>query len=242
MKVPGQLWIGKNNQLEKIAIQTLQEYFCLNAGCGSCIQCRLIETKQHNGCFWVIPERGYTRQDLEPVFEKIRFILEEKERFFFIFPQADLLTPATANSLLKTLEEPPTGYQFIFLTDRPAAIIPTIISRCVLFHKGDSTDQDDHAALKALFLEHDITKIIDFGKQLDKLAPTQSEIIVILDMLMQTYQKDYEHALKNNSPYLQRLCQKRVNCITEYYDQLPMPGSGKFFLRALFLTLSRLLS
>lgn len=241
MKVPGQLWVGNNNLLEKLVIKTLQSYFCPYDGCYSCKECLLIEAKQHAYCFWVTPEKGYTRQDLEPVFEKIRFILEEKEQFFFIFPQADLLTPATGNSLLKTLEEPPAGYQFLFLTDRPAAIIPTISSRCVLFHKNESTDLiSEYSALKEIIIAHDVAKIIDFSKIVDKLTVNHCELIALLDSLMQSYQKEYGQALINNNDCLQKLCQKRIACITDYYDKLPMPGSSKFFLRSLFLSLSSL--
>ena len=42
---------------------------------------------------------------------------------------ADLMQPAAANALLKTLEEPPPHALFLLLTDHPESILPTIISR-----------------------------------------------------------------------------------------------------------------
>lgn len=48
----------------------------------------------------------------------------------FIFEEADRMNPAAANSLLKTLEEPPACAVFILLTAHEAAILPTLLSRC----------------------------------------------------------------------------------------------------------------
>lgn len=46
-----------------------------------------------------------------------------------IYP-ADALNPAAANALLKTLEEPPPGVQFLLAAHRLDALLPTIRSRC----------------------------------------------------------------------------------------------------------------
>jgi len=44
---------------------------------------------------------------------------------------AEAMNTATANSLLKGLEEPPAGAVFILVSHRPADLLPTIRSRCV---------------------------------------------------------------------------------------------------------------
>jgi len=51
-------------------------------------------------------------------------------RIAIIHPAEDMNT-ATANSLLKSLEEPPAGAVFILVSHRPARLLPTIRSRCV---------------------------------------------------------------------------------------------------------------
>jgi hypothetical protein len=43
---------------------------------------------------------------------------------------ADLLNPESQNTLLKNLEEPGENCYFILTTAKPAALLPTIISRC----------------------------------------------------------------------------------------------------------------
>jgi DNA polymerase-3 subunit delta' len=51
-------------------------------------------------------------------------------RIAIVHPAEDMNT-ATANSLLKGLEEPPGGAMFILVSHRPAGLLPTIRSRCV---------------------------------------------------------------------------------------------------------------
>jgi DNA polymerase-3 subunit delta' len=51
-------------------------------------------------------------------------------RVAIIHPAEDMNT-ATANSLLKSLEEPPQGAVFLLVSHRPARLLPTIRSRCV---------------------------------------------------------------------------------------------------------------
>jgi DNA polymerase III subunit delta' len=48
----------------------------------------------------------------------------------FIFEQAELLNIATANRLLKTLEEPLPGIVFLLITAIPEALPETVVSRC----------------------------------------------------------------------------------------------------------------
>lgn len=47
-----------------------------------------------------------------------------------LFPQAEKLTIAAQNALLKTLEEPPTKSLLILLATQKEALLPTIVSRC----------------------------------------------------------------------------------------------------------------
>ncbi|WP_109994673.1 DNA polymerase III subunit delta' [Salinisphaera sp. LB1] len=46
---------------------------------------------------------------------------------------ADSLSTSAANSLLKTLEEPPAGCHIVLISDRVSALLPTIRSRCQIW-------------------------------------------------------------------------------------------------------------
>ena len=48
----------------------------------------------------------------------------------FIIDDAERMNEAAANALLKTLEEPPATSRLVLVTARPAALLPTIRSRC----------------------------------------------------------------------------------------------------------------
>jgi DNA polymerase-3 subunit delta' len=54
----------------------------------------------------------------------------EGKRRVFLIEEAERLNPQSSNALLKTLEEPPATSHLILLTSRPAALLPTIRSRC----------------------------------------------------------------------------------------------------------------
>ena len=60
------------------------------------------------------------------------------------------LNAATANKLLKVLEEPPAGYKFILLAENLNSIPITIVSRSHIIKTTDNNEQDTskHALFK----------------------------------------------------------------------------------------------
>src|SRR5690348_5008509 len=109
---PAYLWIGSYDALIASSKQWLQNFLCKHGACGTCSTCQQISAEQHHAITWVHPKSAYTLEDLEIIVSTIAFALEENQHHFFILCKADLLTPTCANSLLKSLEEPPTGYHF----------------------------------------------------------------------------------------------------------------------------------
>jgi len=63
---------------------------------------------------------------------------QEKKRFILIY-QAQNLTVEAQNAFLKTLEEPPENTVIILITDNSYQLLPTIISRCQVFHLSKNT-------------------------------------------------------------------------------------------------------
>jgi DNA polymerase III subunit delta' len=105
-----------------------------NRPCQECTSCRRIATSKHSDIHVV---------DLISVEKKeigIRQIAEmqtaahlppfEGKYKVFIFDRAEMLSHEAANSLLKTLEEPPPNTLIMLLTTRESALLPTIASRC----------------------------------------------------------------------------------------------------------------
>lgn len=100
--------------------------------CEECVACRHIDA----GTFG---DLNIISRDAEAATIKIAQTRELSEeayyrpqdgrRRFIIIDEADRLGPEAANSLLKTLEEPPPTTHIILLTSRPDALLSTIRSR-----------------------------------------------------------------------------------------------------------------
>ena len=237
MLVPAQLWVGQEQDLIDFCIAYLQKKFCSKNGCKNCSNCEKIIQKQHSSVLWLIPSKGYTRSDIAPLFEKIMFSLDKDEQFFFIIPQAELLNSACANSLLKTIEEPPAGYNFIFFAQRPSLILPTVVSRCVTVIIDSVSVDNDHAQLLDFFIQGKLSSAFECNKLLEKKQLTDIMVYNFLDELLKHFTAMSIRALEDQSQISLQKAQKKCVLIRNAYETCAMPGSGKYFLRNLFLTL-----
>lgn len=102
--------------------------------CGVCPSCRRMEQESHPDYMLVQPDGATIK------IEQIRALQHEAALAaylgmyrIFLIENAELMTTPAANSLLKTLEEPPPNIVFILLTSRQHMLLPTIVSRCRLF-------------------------------------------------------------------------------------------------------------
>jgi DNA polymerase-3 subunit delta' len=87
----------------------------------------------HPDLTWVAPSGAHEmlRRDVDEavVGAAARTTFEAPWRVF-VLERVDTMNDETANSLLKTLEEPPSYVVLLLLTDRPSQVLPTIASRC----------------------------------------------------------------------------------------------------------------
>ena len=70
-----------------------------------------------------------------------------------IFENADAMQESSRNSLLKLLEEPPSGCFFILTTSRKGAIIPTILSRVRVFNFNERSKEESDEVIRKIFRE-----------------------------------------------------------------------------------------
>lgn len=104
----------------------LMRLFCNNGGCGTCVNCRNV-TEGHVDILRLhAPKVAELRDALSFVAEKPY----EGVYKAVVIAAADDMTPAAANSLLKTLEEPPAGVVFLLEVRSVSGVLPTIASRC----------------------------------------------------------------------------------------------------------------
>ena len=103
------------------------------APCGECQDCRWVAADQHPDVTRLSPEEDSQYIKIEPVRELIADLtLTAHGRGYkvAIFSPADTLYPNAANSLLKTLEEPPKRTLLLLVTSQPSRLLPTLRSRC----------------------------------------------------------------------------------------------------------------
>jgi DNA polymerase-3 subunit delta' len=70
------------------------------------------------------------KESMETLQKKFEFTQREGKYRICIIEEADEMNPSTANSFLKTLEEPPENTIIILLTTKVQSLLPTIVSRC----------------------------------------------------------------------------------------------------------------
>lgn len=76
----------------------------------------------------------YAIDDLRALLEKEHIASFEGQGKVFILEDVERMQPASANALLKTLEEPSPETTFILLSANANEILPTILSRCAILH------------------------------------------------------------------------------------------------------------
>lgn len=139
-RVPQALLISGNKGLGKqhLAQQFAFSLLCVKPQdnglrCGHCDRCLLLNAQTHPDFIEISPEEPgktitigqirslVTRLTLKPQFESWRVV---------IVSPADLMNKAAANAFLKCLEEPTERTVILLVTDKPAHLPATIMSRC----------------------------------------------------------------------------------------------------------------
>lgn len=235
---PSYLWIGPTQELKKVAQNFIKSILCKKSskksGCHNCNDCKLIDQKQHYLVRWLEPENYYTMAQLEVIFKTIAFSLEPDQSFFFVIERADLLTHICANSLLKSLEEPPAGYHFLLLAQRQEGILPTIMSRCVINYLDVQATTEKHPLFN-YFTGPSNTQLAEFNKELERAKIMEREVIDLLDQLYNHWSDKLKKELANQNITNVEHAKKIINLLEATQKYLPMPGSSKIFLRNLFL-------
>src|SRR3972149_1625514 len=90
--------------------------------------------------------RGWGGRD---AIAEIPFRPFEGRRRVIIVADAERMNPTPANTLLKTLEEPPPWATLILVTANEAALLPTILSRCQIFRFSPLAPEELEALLVA---------------------------------------------------------------------------------------------
>lgn len=151
---PGQtfLFVGPSGIGKKLTAMGLaQALLCPSSksGCGKCPSCFRISNGNHEGLKVVSPSGANIK--IEQAKEVLEFLSLRSlsGNRVIIIDQAQALNPQAANSLLKTLEEPPEGTFFFLIAPSVAGILPTIRSRSRIVQFRPLTQEDLARRVKA---------------------------------------------------------------------------------------------
>jgi len=126
----GSQGMGKSILLEQIIADLLCRIS--TPACGECQNCRLNHQGYHPDVDRLIPENNLIKvkmiRSLTDFFISTPHCSDHK---IAVIEEAHLMNPASANALLKVLEEPPSRGLLFLVTDSKHRLMPTIRSRCI---------------------------------------------------------------------------------------------------------------
>ncbi len=137
-----------------------------NRPCGECNPCRQVEARAHPDIRIVAVAAGKKEIGVDTAREIKRFTqmraLDADTKVVLIH-DADRLSVAAQNALLKTLEEPPGRSVIMLLSETPGALLPTVRSRCQRVQFAPLDDE----SLRAVLLQQGVE-----ADQLEELLAT----------------------------------------------------------------------
>lgn len=154
--------VGKYHFAVALAQALNCEHVSQGDACGECVPCGKIERREHGDVRIVLRESKdpTIKKDYKSQFIKIEYTraLSEQAQYrpyegrrrVFIIDEAEYLQHQAANSLLRTLEEPPPTSLVVLVTSKPYSLIDTIRSRCLMlsFAPLGAEEIEEHLRVK----------------------------------------------------------------------------------------------
>jgi len=125
--------IGLRTFVDAIAALLLCESPSTAGACAGCKSCQLVRAGTHPDMMLVEPADGKRQIAVERIRELSGFVARTASvatRKVVLLDPADAMNLSSANSLLKSLEEPSAGTHLLLVTHSSGRLLPTIRSRC----------------------------------------------------------------------------------------------------------------
>ena len=135
--------------------QTMNLLLCKsgqNEPCLKCGDCQMVERMEHPDVEWVKPEKngGAIKVDQIRELQSTAYLTPQRSNYrIIVIESADRMNTASANALLKILEEPAQHTVFILIAQQLSTVLPTVLSRC---HIITFSSVDDSASNNLLTL------------------------------------------------------------------------------------------
>ena len=144
----------------KLAFEFAKATFCKEEeddSCGSCINCRKMEHQNHPDFKLISVLEGKNAISIDQIRDlkkEIAYKPYDSDHKIYIIEDAEKMSKEAANSLLKTLEEPPSFATIILLVEDSGKLLPTIVSRCQQIQLKNVS----HKKIKKLLLDRGLTE------------------------------------------------------------------------------------
>lgn len=140
----------KPGPAKRLTDEFLKRMYCPNGGCGKCIECQKV-LQGH------VDIMRLSAPKVDEFREAIAFVAEKSAGAYktVVIEHAGDMTDSAANSMLKTLEQPPKNTVFILEARSAAGVLPTVASRCAAVHI--SPEPDAELMIKKALVVDDIT-------------------------------------------------------------------------------------
>lgn len=193
----------------KTALTLIQALFCTaltDDACGVCPSCRKIEGGNHPDIHLVAPlpdKRDISVEQLRDLQHELALRPYEAPRKACIIDPAERMSVSAANSLLKTLEEPPGDALIILLTENAGMLLSTVRSRCQLIR------------FAPLSPEHVLTLLERNG-----MEPEAAALVAPMSggSLKRAMELDNEALVARREAVLSRVGQLNINRIATVFD------------------------
>lgn len=211
------LFVGEEGVGKKsFALEIAKTFACQNQqngeACDECRSCKRASTfnfpksddrdahkkvifSGHPDIGLVIPYKNIFVDAIRELESESNFLPYEAKARFFLIDDAEKMNDSAANALLKTLEEPSKTSHIFLITAHPAALLPTIRSRCqiVRFAPVEKTDIENHLLGTQKFAHNDAELLANLSRgsigralsmELEKFRGQRETMIKVLDSLI----------------------------------------------------------
>lgn len=237
------LWIGTVSDTCTAIKAYVVDVVAPCKGCARCRLCGALEREAQDVVFPDVPpflislkpkEHGYVREQIDDVLSLLTVALDSHESSVIVIGHADQLNSATANRLLKIIEEPPPGWHIMFATERPEDILPTLRSRCIEKVATVAAQDDDFCSLATMaWLENPRTATwLEAASKIDQLPRTVPATVAALDRLIYLW---HEQWTAQQDPRAEGM----LSILTEMSEKLPSSGGATSFWRVLLTKVYR---
>lgn len=215
---------------KKTAIALIQALFCTSLpddACDVCPSCRKINSGNHPDIHLISPlpdKRDISVEQLREMQHDLSLRPYEAPRKACIIDPAERMSVGAANSLLKTLEEPPGNALIILLTENAGMLLSTVRSRCQLVR------------FAPLSPEHLLTLLERSG-----IAPDAAALIAPMSggSLQKAMELDNEALVARREAVLSRMSTLNINRIATVFDAAEeLSGNRETTLELLDMLLS----